>query len=113
MLPLHIKFVLFAAVVISLSGLATRAFADDDERLKLREDEITARIGKHFYSWREGGAGFTVVGIADKDSVYVKYDGKYASVKIYKMYARLPSENGKEKTHLVGKLTTEKFLFPF
>lgn len=110
MLPLHIKFVLFAAVVISLSGLATRAFADDDERLKLREDEITARIGKHFYSWREGGAGFTVVGIADKDSVYVKYDGKYASVKIYKMYARLPSEEWQREDPFGGKINDRKIL---
>jgi hypothetical protein len=91
---------LLSAIVICASGLAAPASADDAERLKLREDEITARIGKHFYSWREMGAGFTVVSIGDRDSVYVKYGSEN---KIYKMYVRLPSEEWQTKDLFGGK----------
>jgi hypothetical protein len=102
----RIAFVL--AIVIYAFGLAAPSSADDAERLKIREDEITARIGKHFYSWREGGAGFTVVGIAGRDSVYVKYDG--SDKKIHKMHARLPSEEWQTEDPFGGKINNRTIL---
>jgi hypothetical protein len=105
---LMVRIATLFAIMICASGLAAPSSADDAERLKLREDEITARIGKHFYSWREGGAGFTIVGIADRDSVYVKYDG--SGKKTYTMYVRLPNEEWQTEDPFGGKINDRKVL---
>jgi hypothetical protein len=47
---------------------------DWSPQLKRRRDEIIARVGRHFYSWREYGEGFTVLGIIDHEMVRVVYD---------------------------------------
>ena len=96
-----LQIITFAVIVV-----CSAASASAQTDLKRRADEIAARVGKHFYSWREMGAGFAVVGIADSDSVYVKY----GSEKIYKMYVRFPSEEWQTEDPFGGKSKDRKIL---
>jgi hypothetical protein len=103
-----VRIVAVSTIVIFAFGLAASASADDAERLKVRRDEITARIGKQFYSWREGGARFTVIGIADDEKIYVNYGS--SDNKIYTMYAKNPNEEWQTNDPFGGKSNDRKIL---
>jgi hypothetical protein len=76
---------------------------DWSPQLKRRRDEIIARIGQHFYAWREYGEGFTVLGIIDHDSVRVKYDHHLSDDGIHAMFAEFPSQEWTTKNPYASK----------
>jgi hypothetical protein len=76
---------------------------DWSPQLKRRRDEIIARIGQHFYAWREYGEGFTVLGIIDHDGVNVKYDHHLSDDGIHRMFAEFPSQEWVAKDPYAGK----------
>jgi hypothetical protein len=76
---------------------------DWSPQLKRRRDEIIARIGQHFYAWREYGEGFTVLGIIDNDSVKVKYDHHLSDNGIHALFTEFPSQEWVTKDPYAGK----------
>jgi hypothetical protein len=76
---------------------------DWSPQLKRRRDEIVARIGQHFYAWREYGEGFTVIGIIDHDQVKVQYDHHLSDNGIHAMFVEFPSREWITKDPYAGK----------